>query len=195
MLSRRRRSASRTRDPSCTVTKVRFPSFSPHLRVVVSAREEGGTDFRLFLTDHQPHPISTTQFLTCTGQKEVGKNKKIKDCGIRYCERCTLKRYVFLSPSPSPLLMNQTDDTWRDHVLRSCRDLEVPELPWDLCVSSSSFSLPPSLTSRPFSAQATVRRAASSSISFSAFLPLPPLTRFRSQIGSKVSTRLVHSIS
>jgi hypothetical protein len=131
MLSRRRRSASRTRDPSCTVTKVRFPSFSPHLRVVVSAREEGGTDFRLFLTDHQPHPISTTQFLTCTGQKEVGKNKKIKDCGIRYCERCTLKRYVFLSPSPSPLLMNQTDDTSLDAtaMARTLARSFPPELP------------------------------------------------------------------
>lgn len=66
--------------------------------LVVSAREGGRADPRPFFADHQPHPISTTQFLTCTGQKEVGKNKKIKDCGIRYCERCTLKRYVFLSP-------------------------------------------------------------------------------------------------
>jgi hypothetical protein len=76
--------------------------------LVVSAREGGRADPRPFFADHQPHPISTTQFLTCTGQKEVGKNKKIKDCGIRYCERCTLKRYAFLSPFFSSIFRNSS---------------------------------------------------------------------------------------
>ncbi|BGP40546.1 hypothetical protein JCM10449v2_004508 [Rhodotorula kratochvilovae] len=49
--------------------------------------------------DHQPHDISKTLLLRCTGQKVAGKPKPgstevpMRTCSLSYCERCLSNRY------------------------------------------------------------------------------------------------------